>query len=135
VTAQEHPELSTREIGKLAESDHSTVVRTLQRYHIERAEVEDYKHHRADILAGLQHRLLASCTDADIQKSPMGSRILAAAQLYDKERLERGQSTDNVNVLVAGLKEMQAARWGKSPVDKSVEKPVINRNDDETGGS
>lgn len=108
VAAQDHPDLTSREIGKLANADHSTVVRTLQRYKIERQDVEDFKSHRGDIFAGLQHRLLASCTDADIQKAPLGSRILAAAQLYDKERLERNQSTANVATLHADIAAIKA---------------------------
>jgi hypothetical protein len=112
---QEHPELSTREIAALADTDHTHVIKTLQRYGIERTHVEDYKGNRADVLAGLQHRLITSITDADIQKAPMGSRVLAAAQLYDKERLERGQSTSNQATIHADI----AALKGHVPVDKS----------------
>lgn len=106
--ASKHQDLSTRAIGKLAGADHSTVVRTLAAYGINKDEAEAYKHYRADILAGLQHRLLSSCTDDDIKKAPMGSRVLAAAQLYDKERLERGQSTENVAQITALIDRIRA---------------------------
>jgi hypothetical protein len=44
----------------------------------------------------MQSKLLSSITDAEIKKAPVGSRILAVAQLYDKERLERSLSTSNL---------------------------------------
>lgn len=111
-TAIEHPTLTTREIGAIANCSHVNVVNTLQRYGIDHGQLQDFKAHRADVIAGLQHRLLVSVTDADIQKAPLGSRILAAAQLYDKERLERGQSTSNINYLDVSkrLEELQARK-------------------------
>jgi len=57
-----------------------------------------YKVNRADILAGLQVKMLAQVDDARLKKAPVGSLVLAACQLYDKERLERGQSTANISV-------------------------------------
>jgi hypothetical protein len=90
--ATEHPELTTREIGKLADCSHVNVLMCLRRYGIDHARMEDYKANRADVLAGLQERILGTITDADIQKTPAIQRITASAILYDKERLERGQA-------------------------------------------
>jgi hypothetical protein len=97
-TATEHPDLTTREIGAIADCTHVNVIETLRRYHVNQQHLKTYKSNRADIIAGMQSRLLASVTDADIKKAPLGSRIMAAGILYDKERLERGQSTANVSV-------------------------------------
>lgn len=92
----QNPTLTVRQIAKICDTGHSHVVQTLQRYNISQAEVEDFKANRADILAGLQHRLIKSVTEEDIKKAPLGSRVLAAAQLYDKERLEVGKTTSNI---------------------------------------
>jgi hypothetical protein len=91
-----NPALTVREIATLTNCDHSNVVRVLQRYGIVAQEVNEFKDHRAEVLAGLQHRLIQSITSEDIKKAPLGSRILAAAQLYDKERLEVGKTTSNI---------------------------------------
>jgi hypothetical protein len=111
---QDNPALTTREIATLTECDHSNVVRVLQRYGIVQEEVNEYKNKRADILAGLQHRLLSSITDADVQKAPLGSRVLAACQIYDKERLERGQSTENIAQIHGDIAKIKAAMQNKS---------------------
>jgi hypothetical protein len=110
----QHPELSTTQIGKLVDCSHVNVVKVLQRYGIAQQEVNDYKSNRADIIAGLQSRLLSSVTDEDIKKAPLGSRVLAAAQLYDKERLERGQSTENITQIHGDIAKIKAAMQNKS---------------------
>lgn len=57
-----------------------------------------FKKSRADILAHLQSTIINSISDAEIEKAPLGTKTLAFCQLYDKERLERGQSTEIVDV-------------------------------------
>jgi hypothetical protein len=111
---QTNPDLTTREIAKLTDCTHSNVVQILQRYGVVQQEVHDYKTHRADILASLQHRLISSITDEDVKKAPVGSRVLAAAQLYDKERLERGQSTENIAQIHGDIAKIKAAMQNKS---------------------
>ena len=110
---RDNPNMTTREIAKLADCDHSNVVKTLQRYGIEREATEDYKSRRADVFAGLQERILRSITDEAIKKTPAIQLVTAASILYDKERLERGESTSNVSVLVGAIKELQQARQGQ----------------------
>jgi len=50
-----------------------------------------------------------SLTEADIKKMSARDRVLAFGILYDKERLERGQSTENIAYadLTKGLEEIQ----------------------------
>lgn len=95
----------------------------MQRYGITHNLIHDYKSNRADIFAGLQHRLLQSITDEDIKKAPIGSRVLAAAQIYDKERLERGESTQNLHQIVDVISRIQAQVRGDA-VDKSSCQPT-----------
>ena len=96
----QYPNASGREIARLANADPSYTLDILQRYGLIEQVTSDYKVHRADILAGLQHRLISSITHEDIKKAPLGSRILAAAQLYDKERIERGLSNGDQPIMV-----------------------------------
>lgn len=98
--------LSHSEIAKIQGCDHSNITRVLQRYGVT-DNYKDYKQHRADILAGLQHRLLSSITDNDIQKTPAIQRIMAAGILYDKERLERGLSNSNVSIITSTIQDIK----------------------------
>jgi len=53
-TKQEHPELTAREIAKIADTTHPHVIRTLRKYGIDRDSLQVFKNHRADIFAGVQ---------------------------------------------------------------------------------
>lgn len=60
-----------------------------------------YQHfvaNRADIFAWLQSRLLFSLSDDDIKKMTPDRRVWCMGVLYDKERLERGMSTENLSI-------------------------------------
>lgn len=110
--ATKHPDLSCAEIGKMVDCSHVNVVKTLQRYGINKEATEKYKSGRADIFAGLQERILNSITDEAIKKTPAIQLVTAASILYDKERLERGESTNNISVLVGAIKDIQRLRQG-----------------------
>jgi hypothetical protein len=60
--------------------------------------LETFKKHRADIMAGKGAELLNSLTPDEIKKIPPGSRLTGYGILYDKERLERGESTSNIDI-------------------------------------
>jgi predicted DNA-binding protein YlxM (UPF0122 family) len=62
-----------------------------------------YITNRADILANLQAKLIQSVSDDKLKKLPAGSAILALCQLYDKERLERGQATSISDVDIRAI--------------------------------
>jgi len=80
----------------------------LHRYGLIQSDIDDYVEHRATILQGLQAKILKSIDLPAIQKTPASQRVVMAGILYDKERLERGQSTDIVDhrVITAKLSEV-----------------------------
>jgi hypothetical protein len=61
---------------------------------------KQYINTRADILAEMQRKLLLQCDEERLKKMPAASAILAACQLYDKERIERGLSNNEQPILV-----------------------------------
>lgn len=56
-------------------------------------ETKSYQDHRADILSGLQLKLLSQIDPARLKKISIRDAVISAGVLYDKERLERGLST------------------------------------------
>jgi hypothetical protein len=112
-----NPNLTTTQIGKMVDCSHVNVVHVLQRYGLAHREVKDFISNRANVFAGMQHRLLSSVTDADIKKTPVGSRVLAAAQLYDKERIERGLSNNDQPVMIIIRDRQQPAKVEGDVID------------------
>ena len=82
-------------------------------------ETKVWQDHRADILANLQLRLLSFIDDEKLKKTPVGSLVLAACQLYDKERIEKGLSTANLSVLMSDIEAIR----GKDKDDSTGKLP------------
>lgn len=97
--------LSYSQIGKIVGCDKSNVVRRLAAVSADIEGLDDYKSSRADIFAAGQRKIIKSITNKDIKKASLLQRVTSAGILYDKERLERGESTVNVDVsaIAAGI--------------------------------
>jgi hypothetical protein len=105
--------LNTVEIAQHQGVAPSTVWRFLQQTEPERQAVEQFKENRADVLARLQaksldaqERIVDSLDDGVVaaltpsQKSGLLMSLNAqSGTAFDKERLQRGQSTENVSVI------------------------------------
>lgn len=61
--------------------------------------LDKFKKDRADILADKQRQILDAVTDEKIEKATAYQLTGMFSLLYDKERLERGMSTDNVTLV------------------------------------
>ena len=90
--------LSHSQIAELLGCDTSNVTRRLAPYRETINNLDRFRNHKADILAIHQQRLLSGITAAKLKSAPLGALTLSFAQLYDKERLERGQSTENISI-------------------------------------
>jgi len=104
--------LSAVDIAKHQECSPSTITRFLQAYQVDKEALRQYKDGRADILAWLQGRNLKIQTellgrldglpDALTPQQICGLLFALNTQhgtLFDKERLERGQSTANISTI------------------------------------
>lgn len=101
-----NPNLTTRQLGKLTDSDHTAIVKCLQRYGIKREYLDSFKENRADILAGIQETVASTFTEEDIKKASIRDRTILFGTLYDKERLERGLSVSNGLVIYANAVQL-----------------------------
>ncbi len=100
-------DLNNKQIAELLGCDRSNVSKRLKEYAPTLRKIGGYKKHRADIYAHMQSELLSAVTPDKIKDSSATQLITGMAILYDKERLERGQSTQNMSV--AGLIETHSA--------------------------
>ncbi len=106
--------LSTYQIAKVVDANQSTVHRFLKKIEPERQAVEAFKANRAEVLATLQAKNLTiqdkilDQLDDDgllgaLTPSQMSGIVFALnsqhGTLFDKERLERGQSSQNISVV------------------------------------
>lgn len=91
---------------------HKDVVNRRIRYLLPDEDTKTFINNRADIFARMQQNILQSIDDADIKKAPFGSRILAACQIYDKERTERGLTNSISAVIHSDIEALRATSKG-----------------------
>ena len=89
--------LSYKEIGDIVDCSKVNVFHRLADYKDDIESLKSFKENRADLFAVYQSALLNSITLSDIKDMSVHNRIVDASILYDKERLERDKSTDNVS--------------------------------------
>ncbi len=80
-------------------------------------ETQVYQDHRGDILANVQLKLLAALDDDRVKDMSGLQLVTAAAILYDKERLERNQSTANVATIFSDISMLRKQANGKDGDD------------------
>jgi hypothetical protein len=92
----ENKNLSITQTAKLLNSSKSNISTRLSSVGYKPDYLTKFKNNRADILASYQEIILNSLTPKDVNSASMSQKVTAYAILYDKERLERGQSTENI---------------------------------------
>lgn len=116
------------QIAKILKISKYTAFYHYHRLKPERETTKFFVDNRAEVFQEVQKRLLMSINEEDIKKTPVGSRVLAVAQLYDKERLETDQSTSNQAHIIGVAPELRQALNKASRSSKRVfEPPVCNK--------
>jgi predicted DNA-binding protein YlxM (UPF0122 family) len=89
---------------------------TLKRYSIEPNTLESFKNTRAEILTGFQEKIISNFTPDKLKDASINNLAYALQQLNTIERLERGQSTANIqaNQITGSLKDLIELITGKA---------------------
>jgi predicted transcriptional regulator len=118
LTAIEHKQsgLSYRDIAAIQKVTPQAIQQAIRNL-LPTQHTEQYKEHRADILANLQLKYINNIDDAQIKKNLSQRGMTDLAILYDKERLERGMSTANLLSVHADIQAMRRLRADKGSID------------------
>jgi len=122
--------LNHDEIAAIAGVTRSAITHRLNDAEYTPQRLKAYKEYRADILAYYQTLLLNALTPSEINKMAPRDRVLAFGVLYDKERLERGQSTSNIAAITSII---QAVHDRKSQHIVVPDDPIVSINSPVTG--
>ena len=95
--AEREPPLSYQDIANLVGCSKSNVLQRLQAVGYSRLNRKNYEKNRTATFQHIQSKLLNSITDDDIKEINPLQRIVGVGILYDKERLEQGLSTQNID--------------------------------------
>ena len=128
--------LSYNRIAKIQGVTTQAVHQRLRQF-LPTAETDLYKSNRADILANAQLKILTQLDQPRLKKAGLRDLVVSAGIHYDKERLERGLSSQNVsyNVITEQLKKIdeEEADLRRQLIELGVEdsNTIIKDNDTE----
>lgn len=125
------------EIGKIVGANKQSVHKALKRFEAiirDRAEIEVYRNHQADLLDGISMQLVGDLADpVKRQKASLNNTAYAFTQINNATRLLRGESTANVAhagqfELSIGQIDKEIARLQGGKVEENIdEAEVIER--------
>ena len=94
--AKEKPTLSQRELAKELGVSRNTVAKALAKVSDYKEEIDLFRKQRGDILDEKQALILRAIDSKKVGEAKLRDLAVAAGILFDKNRLERGLSTNNV---------------------------------------
>lgn len=90
--------LSHAQAAKICGVSRQAVDSLAKRHGLDPEAVAHFRKHKGAIMDAMQARLIGSITDTDIAKMAPRDRVLAFGVLFDKSRLEKGESTSNISL-------------------------------------
>ena len=118
-------QLTDSEIAKILNCERSNITKRRLDAGLYSADLKRFKDNRAEILAGLQSRVVNQLTDAKLEKASAYQLIGMLALLFDKERAERGK---DIQALV-GLAEVLGSLHKLRKVVEDTNKQGSNEPD------
>ncbi|MCM0083956.1 helix-turn-helix domain-containing protein [Geomonas sp. Red32] len=91
---------SPHAIGKVLGRSHNTISKALKTPEVAEQK-EDIQARLADKFEAITERILDGVTPVDIEKASLRDKAVAAGVMLDKSRVIRGQSTQNIAVMMA----------------------------------
>jgi len=128
ITIAEHSDLTNREIAALTGASTSTTDHVLAEYRSSTAAVQAFTNNRPAIFTSLQKQsaskiaeIIDSLKPEELDTKGKTFAINALNNVlgtsYDKERLETGKSTSNIEAICVAIDEMQDRKWRKANND------------------
>jgi hypothetical protein len=109
--------MTYREIEKQTGIDHSTIHKKYSDVIalFDPEKIERYEANKPSVLSGAEKILLQDMLDPDKrEKASLNNVAYAYDKVFQANRLERGQSTDNTSIIIKEIKSIQALKCDKS---------------------
>lgn len=96
-----------RKIQEATDVSLGTISNVVREFEVNKPLVDSYKKNRADILAHDQMIYRSHITEEKLKKTCPRDLEWMRAVAYDKERIERGESTENIHVIIEAITDLQ----------------------------
>lgn len=118
--------LNGTQIAKIVGISRNAVCQSFKRHNYTPQHLKAYQSAKAAVYDHYQDQVLRTLTPAEIKKAPLAARTMLFGVLYDKARLERGQSTTNIQALTALITSIHATTTDTEQPDIIDTAPVID---------
>lgn len=98
ILAMREEGMGVKEIARELGVSHQNISKRLKKVQKDVKRFDRWKKYKADVLAWKQKEILDNLTEEDIKKASVREKAVLFGVLYDKERLERGKSTQNISI-------------------------------------
>jgi len=105
-----HAGMSTGEIAKNTGLSQTKVSNILRYMETNKKEIDTFRDAKADIFAAEQLAYLSHITEDKLEGTSAKDLVQMAKLAYEKERIELGESTENVAVVVKHIRELKERR-------------------------
>ena len=122
---------SQGEIARHFNVDNSAISQLFTKYLIPSADIEIFKKYREQIYAGKELKNLQALTDKKIKKSTAVQNARIARDFHEVHRLETGQSTENIALMINGSPAIVEAV--KAAADDYLKRLMDGNGDENTG--
>jgi predicted DNA-binding protein YlxM (UPF0122 family) len=109
------------EIADTLKISDQAVYEVLKRYNIIPNNLESYKNHKADILAGIQSNIIETLDKDAIKSMSTRDRVMSYGILFDKEQIARGHSSEGKPLVIINRISVNV----DNSVDKSSSQPQV----------
>ena len=119
--------LSAAEVARMYGVNNQAIYLKLKRHGIDIKGLKCWKERKADVLSHLQMQIAEAIDNKKIQNTSLRDLATSFNIMHNAERLERGQSTQNVGLsaMLQSLQELEAAEAKlKAQIGLSVETPT-----------
>ena len=99
--------MSYQKVSEIVGVANGSITNIVREFESNREIVEYYKKNRADLLAYDQIKYRSHITEEKLEKASARDLEIMRGVCYDKERLEKGQSTENVSVIIEYIRELK----------------------------
>jgi len=125
--AKREPFMSRREIAKELKVSRNTVDKALGKVSDFKEKIDLFRKDRGDIVDDKQRLILAAIKSKKVSEAKLRDLAVAYGILFDKNRLERGLSTNNISSWCAIVSESHR----RKPEEKGLKSANPTRTDEE----
>jgi hypothetical protein len=112
----DNPGMTNQQIADIAGTSSGYVSDVLQKYGLNKENVDDYNKNKIEIWQGITARILSKISDQDIEKGSLQQKITAAGIAFDKTQVLTGGARDVTPMIIVNRVSIESQSVDNSEI-------------------